>query len=131
MSQASQAGQRAAQALSEMGRRLGGRTPAGEPGQPGAAEPGSGAARTGEVEANLARLNEAFKLPHVDELIAQKVGGPEKGTIQGADLAFHEQEYQRLTAELETARDSSQLAEEPSSRDALNDLLVRLRTKEL
>jgi len=83
--------------------------------------------QTGKIEANLVRLNEAFRLPQVDELVAQKVGGTEKGLIEGADLAFHERECQRLTAELEAARDASSLPGVPQGRDALNDLLLRLR----
>src|ERR1700722_18763882 len=33
--------------------------------------------RTGEVEANLVRLNESARLPHVGDLIARKLAGPE------------------------------------------------------
>ena len=84
---------------------------------------------TGRVEANLTHLNETFRLPHVDDLVAQKTGGSEKAALEDAAVDFHTREYERLTAELETARDTSQLPEEPSSRDALNDLLVRLRLK--
>ncbi len=83
--------------------------------------------RTGDVEANLERLNEVFKLRHVDELIAQKTGGTEKGVLEGADLVLHQRECERLTTELEAARDASQLPDEPLKRDALNNLLVRLR----
>ncbi len=83
--------------------------------------------RSGEVEANLVRLNESFKLRHVDELIARKLGGSEKQAIEDADLAFHRREYERLIGELEAARDASSLPDEPSGRDALSDLLIRLR----
>ena len=82
---------------------------------------------TGEVEANLPRLNEQAKLPHIDDLIARKTGGREKETLSEADLAFHEREYQRLVAELEAVHDASRLPERPSSGPALNDLLIRLR----
>lgn len=85
--------------------------------------------RSGEVEANLVHLNETFKLPYLPELIAQKTGGAEKGTLQQADLSFHEQEYQRLRSELEEAYEQSRLPEQPSAAAALNDLLIRLRTK--
>jgi len=34
--------------------------------------------RTGEVEANLLRLNEEFNLPYVPELVARKKSGPER-----------------------------------------------------
>ena len=83
--------------------------------------------RTGTVEANLVHLNGHFKLPYIDELIAQKTSGPEKAAVEGTDLAFHEHEYEHLTATLEAARDASALPEEPRTRRELNELLVRLR----
>lgn len=83
--------------------------------------------RTGEVEANLITLNESAKLPYIDELVDRKRCGPEKGMLQAADLKFHTQEYERLTAELESAYEASTLPDMPSARDILNDLLVRLR----
>lgn len=86
--------------------------------------------RTGEVEANLVRLNDTAKLSYVPDLIARKTGGPEKGRLEQADLAFHEREYQRLTAELERAFDVSRLPEVPSVAAAMNDLLVRVRLSE-
>lgn len=83
--------------------------------------------RTGEVEANLVKLNESAKLPFLDDLIVQKRTGPEKGTLSAADLDFHTKQYERLTAELEAAHDQCRLPDLPSARPALNDLLVRLR----
>lgn len=85
--------------------------------------------RTGKIEANLARLNETFKLPHLPELIDRKVSGTEKGTLDEADLSFHEQEYERLRTELEKAFEETDLPEQPSGSAALNDLLVRLRLR--
>lgn len=84
--------------------------------------------RTAEVEANLPRLNAHFRLPYLDELIARKVSGTEHGTLGDADVAFHERECRRLTAELEQARDASHLPDAPTSRAGLSDLLVRLRS---
>ncbi len=83
--------------------------------------------RTGEIEANLVRLNDTFKLPYLPELIARKTTGPEKGTLDQADLSFHEREFARLRSELETAFEQSRLPEQPSGAAALNDLLVRIR----
>jgi len=83
--------------------------------------------RTGEVEANLLKLNESAKLPYIDELVERKLSGPEKGRLDSADLEFHEREYQRLVAELELAGERSSLPERPTGKRALNDLLVRLR----
>ncbi len=83
--------------------------------------------RTGEVEANLLRLNEGFKLPYIEELVARKLGGTEKGALEDADIEFHREEYRRLRAELEAAHHASRLPEAPSGKAALDDLLVRLR----
>jgi uncharacterized protein len=83
--------------------------------------------RTDEVEANLVTLNETLRLPYVPDLVARKVGGPERGTLEEADVEFHRREYERLRAELEAAFEASALPEATASRGALNDLLVRLR----
>ena len=83
--------------------------------------------RTGEVEANLVRLNEAARLSHVDDLIARKLAGPEAALLDEDGLEFHRCEYERLQAELEAAHRDSRLPEGPTARPALNDLLVRLR----
>jgi len=83
--------------------------------------------RTGEVEANLVRLNETIKLSHIADLIARKLTGPEQSTLEDGAVAFHRGEYDRLPAELEAAHTASHLSELPSSRPALNDLLIRLR----
>jgi uncharacterized protein len=85
--------------------------------------------RTGEVEANLVRLNEEARLPHVADLIARKLAGPEQSALDDEDVAFHRGEYERLVAELEAASRASVLPEGPSARPALNDLLVRLRMR--
>lgn len=83
--------------------------------------------RTGEVQANLVRLNEVAKLPYLPELIEQKVDGTEKGCLKQGDLAFHEREYQRLTRELEEAHQQSPLPEVAEGTAAMNDLLLKVR----
>jgi hypothetical protein len=83
--------------------------------------------RTGEVEANLVRLNDEFRLPYIADLVAQKVGGVEATTLTDADLAFHDIEFDRLAAVLEEAGTSTHLPDAPSARPALHDLLLRLR----
>ena len=83
--------------------------------------------RTGQVEANLLRLNEQAKLPYIDELVERKVAGGERSRLADADLSFHQREYERLRADLVRAFEESQLPEGPSAQSALNDLLVRLR----
>ena len=59
--------------------------------------------RSGEVEANLPRLNATAKLPYIDDLVARKLAGPEKGTLEQTDYEFHRREFERLIAELERA----------------------------
>ena len=83
--------------------------------------------RTGRVEANLVKLNEEFQLPYIPELIERKTRGAERGTLESNETGFHRQEYERLIARLETEATQSHLPDEPTCRDALNDLLVRLR----
>ncbi|MCH5375394.1 MAG: nucleotidyltransferase domain-containing protein [Planctomycetes bacterium] len=86
--------------------------------------------KTGEIEANLPRLNESAGLAFIDDLIERKLSGPEKSQLPQADVGFHEAEYQRMVAELESASEDSPLPESPRGKDALNDLLVRLRLKD-
>jgi hypothetical protein len=85
--------------------------------------------RTGEVEANLVALNERFKLPFLADLIARKLAGPERGRLDDADLDLHRREHDRLRADLEAAPATSPLPEGPApkTKEALDDLLVRLR----
>ena len=83
--------------------------------------------RTGKVEANLVALNEEFRLPYISELVERKVQGAEKGSLAVDECSFHHGEYMRLIAILEEAAEKSGLPGEPTSRNALNDLLVRVR----
>jgi predicted nucleotidyltransferase len=85
--------------------------------------------RTGEVEANLLKLNETAKLPYIDDLIALKLSGPEKRPLDAADVEMHEREYHRHVAELEALSLRSTLPDVPCGRDDLNDLLLRLRLR--
>lgn len=85
--------------------------------------------RAGEIEANLISLNETFKLPYISDLIELKVCGAEKGTLDHADLEFHEREYKRLRTELERAFEETSLPENPGGAAALNDLLVGIRLR--
>jgi uncharacterized protein len=87
--------------------------------------------RTGAIEANLPLLNEEQRLSYIPDLIARKTGGAEKEKLPAADLAFHEAEFRRLVALLETERDRSHLPDAPNALPALNDLLLRVRLKGL
>jgi predicted nucleotidyltransferase len=81
--------------------------------------------RTGELEANLPRLNEHFRLGFLDELIAKKVGG-ENIAVGGLDWPFHEARLAELEAQLDQAFQESKLPED-RERKPVNELLVRLR----
>jgi predicted nucleotidyltransferase len=85
--------------------------------------------RSSAVEANLVRLNDSARLPHVADLIARKLAGPEQSALDDTDVEFHRKECDRLRAELEAAYQTSRLPEKASARPALNDLLVRLRMR--
>jgi predicted nucleotidyltransferase len=83
--------------------------------------------RTGEVEANLLALNQEFRLPYVDELVDRKLSTHERQTIEDADVTFFESEYVRLRTLLETEEERTSLPEQPSTRQPLHELLLRLR----
>lgn len=85
--------------------------------------------RTGEIEANIIRLNEDARLPQIPDLVARKLVGPEKATLDDADVAFHESEVLRLRHALDDAGAASSLAEEPTAKEALHDLLLRIRLR--
>ena len=80
---------------------------------------------TGQIEANLPRLNETFRLPFIPDLIAQKT--QEKAVLVEADWAAHETAITRLQARLEIAFQESSLPETPLNRPALNEFLVSVR----
>ncbi len=83
--------------------------------------------KTGDVEANLMRLTQRYRLPYLDELIAMKLQGSEQTLLDDVDMQFYEQEYHRLVRKLDDARMGSELPEEPRAKPELHDLLVRLR----
>jgi predicted nucleotidyltransferase len=85
--------------------------------------------RTGRVEANLVTLNQDFGLPYITELVERKLNGAEKGTLGSGEIEFHKREYERLAVQLEAETNASQLPNEPAGREALNDLLVRIRLR--
>src|SRR5206468_3305955 len=67
--------------------------------------------QSGEIEANLLKLNEHYRLPYVDDLVARKLAGPEKSALPDADVEFHRREYDRLRGELQSAFEKSTLQE--------------------
>ncbi len=86
--------------------------------------------RTGEIEANILRLNSDMQLPYIEDLIAQKKSGLEKGGLAGGHgLEFYTLEFRKLEELLKTEADRSRLPLDPTGRPALNDLLLRLRAE--
>jgi len=83
--------------------------------------------QTGRIEANLRNLNQEFNLSCIPDLIDLKAAGTEKEKIQNINLEFHQQEYERLRKQLILSSQNSQLLDAPTAKDALNDLLVRIR----
>ncbi|MFC6592053.1 DNA polymerase beta superfamily protein [Deinococcus lacus] len=84
--------------------------------------------RTGEVQANLERLNAEAKLPYLTDLMELKRGGREKEPLPGP-LDFYRAEHGRLLAELEGLKDTTHLQHEVPAevRRAVSDLVVRVR----
>jgi predicted nucleotidyltransferase len=87
--------------------------------------------QTGRVESNLRRLNEEFRIAAIDDLIARKLAGAEKMTLGPGELESHRPMFERLSTRLDEARERSALPEEPRGREALNDLLLRLRNRDV
>jgi predicted nucleotidyltransferase len=87
--------------------------------------------RSGEVESNLRRLNTDFRLTEIDDLIARKLAGDERMTVDSVELDRHRPVFDRLCGELDRARERSELPDEPGGYAELNDLLIRIRTKGL
>lgn len=83
--------------------------------------------RTGTIEANLLQLNDNFRLPGIDDLVSAKAEGGEHCTLANADLSLHRSQYTRLHEKPLKSHQESKLPETPTSREALNDLLIRLR----
>ena len=83
--------------------------------------------QTGAVVANVVVLNERFRLPEVDELVARKRHGAETMRLDERELAAHANVLDRLEASLQEAHDASALPNEPTTVSALEDFVVRIR----
>lgn len=83
--------------------------------------------QTGRIEANLLTLNEEFRLPYIQDLVARKVHGVEKGTLEIPEVDFHRAEYEQLVSRLESEGAQSSLPDAPNCLEELNDLLIRVR----
>jgi hypothetical protein len=83
--------------------------------------------QTGEIEANLIKLNDRFKLPGVNDLIVQKSSGTESGGLSANELKTHLPQLSALETRMEEAFDKSCLPDEPTTYPALDDFIVRIR----
>lgn len=83
--------------------------------------------RTGEVVANLAVLNDAFGLRHVNELVLRKREGSEKMLLEEDEIREHDVRLDALEASLMDAHAKSSLPEAATTAAALDDFVVRLR----
>ena len=83
--------------------------------------------RTGEVVANITVLNDLFRLGQVNDLVERKRHGAEKMALGAAELAEHDRYLDQLETELVEAHARSRLPEAPTTIEALEDLVVRLR----
>lgn len=83
--------------------------------------------RTGEVLSNLPLLLEAAPDPHIAELVARKRGTAEQQPLAAGELERHHGRLDELEAILLQARDGSSLPDEPTTRAALDDFVVRVR----
>ena len=83
--------------------------------------------RTGEVEANIVVLNDLFRLSQVAELVDRKRHGAEKMALDEKELAQHDRYLDQLESELVEAHAGSHLPEAPTTVEALDELVVRLR----
>lgn len=83
--------------------------------------------QTGQLVMNILDLNQHFKLPYIEELVACKTEGSEQEKLPDRDIELYRAEFERLTAELRTARKASHLPEVPGGYYSLNDFVVRTR----
>ena len=85
--------------------------------------------RSGQIEANLLHLNAIYDIPFIPELIDRKLHGAERQTLQASELLSYEKEYVSLRERLVMEQAETSLQELPTAREALNDLLVRIRLR--
>ncbi len=88
--------------------------------------------RTSEVEADINKLNDVYRLPFIPDLVDVKRSGSEHALVGTSILRFVERQFELLTEQLEQAYESSELRDAPTenARAALDELLVRLRLDE-
>lgn len=83
--------------------------------------------RTGDVVANISVLNEIFRLSEVDQLVLRKQHGAEKMALDASEIDHHDRHLDQLEELLKDAHDNSALPDHPTTAEALEDLVIRLR----
>lgn len=87
--------------------------------------------QTGEMETNIAKLNENFRLNYIDEMIERSNLPENSQTLEADQWEFHKLEYERLRDVLEDSADSTDLPAGATAHNALDDLLKRIRLADL
>jgi hypothetical protein len=87
--------------------------------------------RTGEIESNLETLQASFRSDVVDALVDRKRTGAEVMRLDPSEVAEHEVHLDRLEQDLVRAHAESSLPEEPTTVEALENLVVRVRLEGL
>lgn len=83
--------------------------------------------QTGEIEAHLGTLNDAYRRPEIDDLVARKREGAEKMKLDPGELDRHASLLDALERELDEAHARSRLPDEPMTVRELDAFVVRLR----
>jgi hypothetical protein len=79
----------------------------------------------------LALAQASIELSFIITNYSGTVKGYPRRVLSQQDMLFHEREYLRLREVLQERAATSDLPAEPAGRDALNDLLLRLRERSL
>ncbi|HYE08203.1 MAG TPA: nucleotidyltransferase domain-containing protein [Planctomycetota bacterium] len=83
--------------------------------------------RSGRIECDLNTLNADAGLDWLPELIARKTGTREQATLDDGDIERHRATFAQLMQRLDDAAAASSLPDSASSREALDELIVRVR----
>lgn len=89
------------------------------------------AMETGEIVSNLAVLTEARPSARIAELVARKVAGSEHMALAPREVEAEEAALDVMEAMLGAAHEKSALPDAPTTRDAIEDLVVRARLARL
>jgi predicted nucleotidyltransferase len=84
---------------------------------------------SGSIESHLPVLNELFGLSHVTELIVRKREGAEKTALEPGEIERHRGWLDELEVRLDAAHAASTLPVRPTTIDALDEFVVRVRMR--